>query len=102
MALQLQIRSLSGKILSLTASSAETVSSLMSRVRTMMGDVADDGPSFRLCLVTGDGMTVLDESTSLTVSGVPDGATLLARRPHHVARLTFEKKSEATRPMFWR
>ncbi|CAE7218005.1 unnamed protein product, partial [Symbiodinium pilosum] len=85
----------------LTASSAETVASLISRVQTMCGDVGDK-PNFRLCLAKGDSMTVLDESNSLASSGVLDGATLLARRTHHVARVTLEKKSEATSPMFWR
>ncbi|CAE7206285.1 unnamed protein product [Symbiodinium natans] len=102
MALQLHIRPLSGNTLTLTASSAETVASLTTRVRAMCGDVAGEGSAFRLCLVSGDRLTVLDESSSLTASGVPDGAMLLARRPHHAAHLTLEKKSDTMSPMFWR
>mmetsp|Transcript_44751 Transcript_44751/g.83596 ORF Transcript_44751/g.83596 Transcript_44751/m.83596 type:complete len:103 (+) Transcript_44751:56-364(+) len=101
MALQLRIHLLSGKLVMLTVSSIETVADVVARVTSATEKATGDNPDVRLSLASGDTLTLLEESKTLSDCGIVDGATLLARRSHHVARMTYELKSEPLKPMFW-
>eukprot|EP00434_Breviolum_minutum_P021162 symbB.v1.2.018671.t1/scaffold1455.1/size117749/7 len=100
MALQLEICTLKGKTLTLAASSTDTAGTLAVRLRRASGDVAGTGPAFCLCHAQGDALILLDESQTLAVQGVCDGARLFARRPQHANAATLETTYQATEPTF--
>eukprot|EP00931_Biecheleriopsis_adriatica_P055244 TRINITY_DN32608_c0_g1_i1.p1 TRINITY_DN32608_c0_g1~~TRINITY_DN32608_c0_g1_i1.p1 ORF type:complete len:130 (+),score=36.32 TRINITY_DN32608_c0_g1_i1:46-390(+) len=101
MALQLQVLTLKGKTLKISASSAETVASLMQRIADSSSDV-QKGPTFSLCFPSGEGeqLRVLEESQVLSACGIGDGSVLYARRSQHALWDSYDATYQVSDPPF--
>eukprot|EP00933_Yihiella_yeosuensis_P080071 TRINITY_DN9347_c0_g1_i2.p2 TRINITY_DN9347_c0_g1~~TRINITY_DN9347_c0_g1_i2.p2 ORF type:complete len:106 (+),score=14.29 TRINITY_DN9347_c0_g1_i2:85-402(+) len=99
MALRLQVKALSGKTVSLSASSSDTVENL--KGRAAFGErVAAEKQS--LCIERGKELVSLDDGKELSACDVVDGSILFARRRQHAGWGKFEATCETSEAPFLR
>eukprot|EP00930_Biecheleria_cincta_P078353 TRINITY_DN65790_c0_g1_i1.p1 TRINITY_DN65790_c0_g1~~TRINITY_DN65790_c0_g1_i1.p1 ORF type:complete len:125 (-),score=17.26 TRINITY_DN65790_c0_g1_i1:89-430(-) len=99
MALQLQVKTLKGKTIKISASSAETAASLLERLATP-GATAQSADLCLLAVSQDDQLSPLDDSMTLSASGVADGHVLFLRQRHHAGYTGFEVMYQPTDPPF--